>query len=206
MAVKQAETDEQNYGTSLLVMVHKLFTPYIGGELIGTGLRSDAMLASRRTAAFAYMECFSLSKKMPWRLTQGDIQANIHELLDAGANNLGEDGFAKQLRTALACGMSFEAAKATLELLRDAPCTTDWCEQAHGLAASSMGAHSGHGQTMLPARSIIHQARAAFTAKSDDSDIAKIDEKIQKLEGVQSKRFGCHELAVQKLSQVSRRI
>ena len=201
--LKQAEIDEQSYISSLHPMAWEFFMHFIGGEYTASQFRSDTMLAGRRTAAFNYKEVFRAVTTLPWSLTQGDLACNVEQLRTSDAVDLGE-AFSLQLHGALEFGMSSEAAVSVLEVLKEAPCTTDMIEQAHGLSASSMGAHSSHGETSLPARSVIHQVRAAFTPSRDAVELQRIDAEKVALERLANKRLGL--LVSQKLAEVSTRL
>ena len=104
---------------------------------------------------------------------------------------------------ALYCGMAPHAAVEMLRLARDAPCSTNMIEQAHGLSATSMGYHSSHSELTLQARMLIHQARAAF-AKPMRSEVERLRGRIDHLDQKMTKRFRGCDLAVSTVQETFR--
>jgi hypothetical protein len=198
--VKEAMQTEIAYIQQVDARVFEYFMPYIGGDYTATSLRSDAITAAYRMFAFAEKDAFRQLDQLPWRLTQGDINANVRGISEILPPFTTGDSFTDQMCEAIACGMPQSLAVNTLKLVREAPCTTNMIEQAHGLGSSCMGAHSGHSERSLQARSLIHQSRVVFEISPDERRLQRLDARVDALHKLIGKRFGCNELLVQKLS------
>lgn len=180
--------DEVDYAWNLPSFVWESLIAHVGGPYTASQLRRDALLACFRTQAKAYLDAFRQLRRYPLVLTQGDIPANVEALREHADPHISEP-VALQFRDALDAGWSPLAAQRTLKLILDGSCTTTLVEQGHGVSALNLDAHQFGSTFSLQCRSLIHQARGAFTSSPDTKAKKKIDDQIDALHQQRCKRY-----------------
>ena len=142
----------------------------------GSQLQSAALHSAHASIAFLDRRVFQVAKGFPWKLTQGDIAANLEALSESNAAVA--DPTTAQIKSFLGLGYNRAALVDAVALLREVPFSTLGVEQAHGSVACIHKLHKGCGVETITCRALMHQARHLFVpspeAKKDEQHMVRI--------------------------------
>ena len=163
-------------------------------------LRSQCQAAAATCAGFLLREVFSFLREQPWCLTQGLIGWNLHEL-QATPELQVKDETSQKIRALLIAGYDQEVGQA-LDLLRDASCTVNVVEQAHGSGAQLARYHH-YGEFAMVYRSSVHKLRHLFMPCPLQLALHKLQLRIDRLEHASPEQIGgrqmCHRMFFNRL-------
>ena len=140
-------------------------------------LLHDCLMAAHISIAYVWSKLLYLLQRMPFSLTQGDIEHNLEVLFATPEGDI-KDPLALCIFRLHGLSMSTLYLKRCLELLRDAACTTNMVEQGHGSGSVLMKDHRTLQERTLRARSTIHQARSLFTCSLHEALLKKLQSKL----------------------------
>lgn len=132
----------------------------------GPELRADAMRVATIAGGYIDKKLLRVARDWPWRLADGDVEANLEEL--ASQDEVLEPVTAK-IKQLLHWRFNRQALVAGVQLLAEVHWTTTGVEQGHGSAATMHRLHGGFGAKQLCARAFLHMARLLF---ADDAEAA----------------------------------
>lgn len=146
----------------------------------GAELRHLALEASYRSLRYLYKEAFASLEVFALSLCQGDIQGDLERLRHHNADTM--DEATQKARYPLDAGWPLQPIVSGIALWRDAPCSTDLVEQAHGSGAWVMGFHSRYCEQTLRCRSVIHQCRSLISPSPHEKMVSKLKAQLEKAE------------------------
>ena len=143
----------------------------VGGGMSWAALRSSTAHACHLAGSFMDKKIFAFVQQWPWRLTQGDIVANLQEMKLHTGDIV--DVCTHKIRELLQLGLSLERLVDGVKLIRDTPWPAMGVEQAYGPCAAIHKQYPMYALDMVSRREVIHQCRGLFTATPADACIAK---------------------------------
>ena len=120
-----------------------------------------------------------MAKGFPWKLTQGDIAANLEALSESNAAVA--DPTTAQIKSLLGLGYSRAALVDAVALLREVPWSALGVEQAHGSVACIHKLHKGCGVEAIACRALLHQARHLFVPSPEATKDEQAKVRIERL-------------------------
>ena len=145
-----------------------------------TELQSGSLFSAHASVAFLSKRVFQVAKAYPWKLTLGNVAANLQALADSDAPVA--DPTTTQIKSLLSLGYNREALSDAVSLLREVPWSTLGVEQAHGSVACIHKLHHGCGAETIACRSLLHQARHLFVAPPEAKAEERARAKTQRLQ------------------------
>ena len=143
----------------------------------GFQARQCAMWSSLATMAYNFKDSFEQLERYPLKLTQGNLETNVIDLLAVPFDELVEP-FSRDMRVALETGSAVSEMVDALELAKDTASSTNLVEQGHGSGATTLLAHDQLSKKMLQAFSTVHQARAQFRPDPEVAKLAELEAKL----------------------------
>lgn len=155
------------------------------------------------SAAYMEREVFMILTVEPFSLCQGDIAANLAALR---GRSLGDvvDETSLNIRRLQEMGFEESVLRGGLELLRDAACSVNVVEQAHGSAATIARCHAYSEDTLLH-RAGLHKLRAMFFPGQESRAINLLRGKIRKLDARCLDRVTGRHMCMQELAKETQR-
>lgn len=145
----------------------------------GSQLQSAALLSAHASVAFLDKRVFQVARGFPWKLTQGDIAANLEALSESNAAVA--DPTTAQIKSLLGLGYNRAALVDAVALLREVPWSTLGVEQAHGSVACIHKLHKGCGVETITCRALLHQARHLFVPSPEATKDEQAKVRIERL-------------------------
>lgn len=141
-------------------------------------LRSDALRVATIAAGYIDHKLLRVARAWPWRIADGDIDANLTEL-----SNQGEVMEPTTVKIQQLVGMGFNRAALTsaIELMRQVHWTTTGVEQGHGSAAVLHRQHARLGAEQLCGRALLHMARPLFANDEEIERRRRAEDTVAKL-------------------------
>ena len=122
-------------------------------------LYSDSLQAAHASAAFIERRLLRQLQASPWRLLQGEVEANVRNLSAESSGNL-DPGVGVKAKRLLEFGFSVAGIAMGLQLLRYIPWGTRAAEQSHGSLGTVHRFHRFIFASKLAIRAALHQCRA----------------------------------------------
>ena len=178
--LKQSVVEEAMWVQSLGPFVWSRLAQVVGPGQSARELAHTTVHAS--LVALAYVNCsvFSVLEGYPWRLADGDIDANLDAL--AADPGVGLDPTTNKIKHSVQTGMNRERLKAGVSLLQEIPWSTTPVEQAHASAACLQRYHPEYGTSMLAARATLHQCRHLFLTPPEVRKAEKTEARLAALQ------------------------
>ena len=178
--LEELAADELLYIESLPMFCWRHLAELVGEpSYSGMDLRQDTLQAAHTSVAYVYNDLFRQVHQEPLSFTQGDIAAHVAAL--AVRITPITDPVTLQLRGLLDYGVPNSRLVRALELLRDAPCSTNITEQAHKVGALLMRDHKSYGELTLRARATIGQAEPLFNKSEFQKSLQRLEQSLKKV-------------------------
>ena len=142
-------------------------------------LRSWSQLSAARCAGFLEREVFGFLHEYPWRLTQQNIGWNLDVLKQMRLDEVADET-CRKIHMLMSLGYDESRINSALDLLRDAACTVNVVEQAHGSGAIMRKAHST-GAASLADRAGVHRVRHVFAKSPLEAKLDRLQAKLDRL-------------------------
>jgi hypothetical protein len=153
----------------------------VGPDCLAADLQDDCTFAASVCCGYMESDCFSTLDTLPFSLTQGSIEDNVHKISQVPRQDL-NDAISLKIKTALGLGVDPARLVAGLRLMLDAPCSVTTVEQSHASGAVLLRDHGQYGEASLVARATLHAARHLFMPTVVEKALAKLDEDLQALD------------------------
>jgi len=118
----------------------------------------------------------SVARDLPWSLARGDINENLHRLLQ-GTPPI--DPTAQKIRKLHELGYSRPLLIEGIERLADVHWSTTIVEQGHGSASVIHKAHRTYGVDKLCQRSMVHMMRALFPRHTEEVASQRLENRLE---------------------------
>ena len=186
-AVETAIHDECHYVDNLNNLTWERLVQIVGEEGYGVSdIVSDAVHATRVTAAFLEKRIVREVKKPPWSLARGNIEQNVSDLIHGDVPDNLDAGLGQKACDLARKGFNTTRIVEGLGTLHYIPWNTLPCENGHGSLAAIHKVHPHLSTDMLAMKSLFHQARAYLQKKSAEevkverwtSEIVKLTDRM----------------------------
>ena len=147
---------EHNYLMSAPQLLHDSVSFLLHME--ADDFKSDVLDASLTSISYLFMECWVSLSQAPFKYTQGDVRANIRDLMQDMSV---DDEVSLKMQTLALMGYEDDVIAACHQLKETAMSTTI-VEQAHASGAQLMNRHPTLESVSLLARMLTHNARTLF--------------------------------------------
>ena len=151
----------------------RMATVVVAEEYSGTALRADALSCSHEASVFLQKRIFDEVRRYPFSLAIGDIDGNLDRLL--ASTDEADSGCTEKVRSLLRCGYNRQALIRGIQMLRYVEFSTRAVEQGHGTTATLHRYHPDYSVMTMIVRAMIHQCRAMFMPSRDDSQLARLE-------------------------------
>ena len=142
-------------------------------------MMSDTLIAMQSMLCFLWRHVLLLMRSLPWRLAEGDIEANLRALGQSGPP-LGAT--LRFIRDCVIAGDNMWDLVCAVFLMRFIPWTILMAEQAHGAMAAVRRYHKMLAADMMKARSFLGWLRPLlFPDKRADLTVTRWRQALEKL-------------------------
>ena len=168
-----------------------------GVGMSGKWIKHEVLLSMHISRGYVYVESFRTLEHDPWRLTQGDVEANSISL--ASQVSPPEERVTRQMWKALKCGWPPQVHTRCMLLLGDSPGTVMLSEKGHGFGAATKKRHQLLSTDKLIARSFGVETVGLTARDKTDVRIQQLEAKVQRMEEpkpskLTNKQFFCSQL------------
>ena len=165
-------------------------------------LRNDSINCALGAVAYIFKNAFYELEYLPLSLTQGDVDANLDQLLEMDLVSCAEEPFSFNLRMCMESGEPRARAKSIVTLATDGPSTSNIVENAHGAGAMFLRHHWTSCQSSLQSRGLISSVQGAFGKSQAQQNLEKAEARVDRIEGsISRSRFGGRQMFLEELAE-----
>ena len=147
---------------------------FIVGPCVAGDLEHDCTQAALICCGYLETDVFSALDRVPFSLTQGNIEDNIRHIGEASLEDILDD-ISRKIKCALDLGIHPRRLEDGLKLLRNAPCSVTTVEQSHASGAVLLRDHCLYNESSLVDRSTLHPCRHLLMPDACDKAVAKLE-------------------------------
>lgn len=166
----------------------------------GRRLRSQVLTAAHCSIAGMHWRVFSEVRKYPWRLAQGDINANLQRLREEGEP---EEPTTAKIWHLLQLGWNAEVLKEAVGLLAEVAWGTKVAEEQHASAAVVTKYHPEMSEDAVCIRAFLHTCRNFLPTLSDsERHLQRMELRLQSLERKRPQNIRGRQVFISRLIQL----